>query len=509
MEHIPQKGIFVVLALTSLASAAQQNFQTRYYPFDNLNPAVQVDLNNDGIPDFIALTRNSQEQELLSTGAGNYVSRTLTVMGSGGGYPIASGDFNNDGNADVVFWNPLGIAYGNGSGGFSSSKSIPWSGSSDYAQAVVADFNSDGKPDLAVAYHDLNMGVFQVLLFLNDGSGFPSPKVIYSQALPSGSWAGFEYATPLDLVLGDFDADGHADLVVRTTESDPNNPASPLATLTALYGNGAGSFMKKTIEVSNNRLYEIASARLNGDGTSDILANSFSGGTTTYPMRIYYGHANRTFSAVNQAAANDRAITPMLADFNGDKRKDIIYPAQTGAAQDNIGISELLRTSSGTYTQQGFFPNDTYDAQPGVVPFSQTFVGDYNHDGRPDVAMISSGNQVEHPNSAVIMLNQCVRPDGSCMTPWGIGIAVCSPTSGATVSSPVKFAFSANYFYPLPTTQVWIDGVKKSEKFETFATEGFHNASLSLSSGKHTVGLFATTYDGKMLLHKVYTITVK
>jgi hypothetical protein len=495
------------LSLAPVAATAQQSFQTKYYPFDNLHPAVQVDLNNDGIPDFIAESRNLQMQELLSTGSGNYTSTTLTVTGSNGGYPIASGDFNNDGKADVVFWNPFGIAYGNDSGGFSSFKSIPWSGSSNFARALVADFNHDGAPDVAVAYD--NGSQFQVVEFLNDGSGPITPKVVYTQAIPSGSTAGFQYTTDLDLVLGDFDADGSPDLVLRTTESDPNNPAQPLVILTALYGNGGGFFTQKTFDVSHSNIYEIAAARLNNDPTSDIVANDFSGGATTNPMRIFYGQTSRTFNAVNQAAANDRAINPMLADFNGDKRADIIYPAQTNAAQDNIGISELLRTSSGSYTQQPFYPNDTYNAQAGVVPFSQTFVGDYNHDGRPDVAMISSGNQLNHPNSMVIMLNGGVPPNGTCMTPSGVGIAVCSPAPGSTVSRPFNVTFSANYLYPLRDTQVWIDGVKKSEQFETFDTEGFHNASFFPSTGKHTIGLFAVTNDGKMLLHKSYPITVK
>ena len=495
-----------VLAVFPLAAAAQQSFQTRYYPFDNLHPAVQVDLNNDGIPDFIAENQNHQTMELLSTGGGNYRSSTFTITGSGA-YPIASGDFDYDGQADVVFWNPYAIARGAGNGGFTSFQTIPWSGTSNYARAVVADFNHDGAPDVAVAYD--NASQFQVVVFLNDGSGPITPKVIYTQPIPSGSTAGFAYTTDLDLVLGDFDADGNADLVLRTTESDPANPATPIVTLTALYGNGGGVFTKKTIEVSHTNLYEISAARLNADGTSDIVANDFSGGSTANPIRIYYGHTDRTFVAVDQAAANDRAINPMLADFNGDQRKDIVYPAQTNAAQDNIGISELLRTSSGSYAQQPFFPNDTYNAQAGVVPFSQTFVGDYNHDGRPDVAMISSGNQVGHPNSLVIMLNEGVPPDGTCMTPSGVGIAVCSPAPGATVSRPFNVTFSANYLYPLRDTQVWIDGVKKSEQFETFDTEAFHSASFFPSTGKHTIGLYAVTYDGKMLLHRSYTITVK
>jgi len=503
MKHILQTGLIAVLTLTALTSSAQQNFQKKYYPFDNLFPVVQVDLNNDGIPDFIAETRSSQIQELLSTGSGNYTSKTLTVSGSGGGYPVASGDFNKDGKADVIFW-PTGIAYGNGSGGFSSFKSTAWQDSSYYTQAVVADFNRDGKPDFALAYQ--NQSVFRVLLFLNTGSGFNSPKTIYSQSVPSGSSPGYEYTTPLDLVLGDFDADGRADLVVRTTESDPNDVTAALVTLSALYGDGAGAFTRKTITVSHNTVREIAAARLNADGTSDIVANGFS---AAYPIRIYYGRTDRTFSAVSQSAANDDSIDPMLADFNGDKRKDIIYAAQTGAAQDNIGISELFRTSTGSYTQQPFFPNDSYNAQSGVIPYSQTFVGDYNRDGRPDVALISSENQLEHPRSVVIMLNEGVTPNGTCLTPAGAGIAVCSPTSGATVSSPVNFAFSANYFYPLRKTEVWIDGVKKSELYEAFATEAFHNATLTLGSGTHTVGLFAVTYDGKLLLHKSYSITVK
>ena len=348
MTRYIQAAVVALVGLTLLARVSAQQFTPQYYPFNTGYPAIQADITGDGVVDFVGGPVGGQLIELLSGPPGTYTSQSVTIPGSNGGYPIASGDFNNDGRTDLVLYPPA-VAYGSGNGDFNGY--TPICSNCDVlgdVRALVADFNGDGQPDIAMAYDSSsgsNGGIFQVLLFLNNGNGFNAPVIIYSQPVPSGSNIGFEYTTPLDLVLGDFDADGHADLAVRTTYSDPNNPANPILTLTALFGNGKGSF--STVNISTtNETFQIAAADMNNDGSSDIVAN--------FGIAVFYGHPNRMFHRRNLRTPvySDREGPPMLADFNGDQVKDIVYPASSLGVNNNVGVSTLLQSSNGVFTHR-------------------------------------------------------------------------------------------------------------------------------------------------------------
>src|SRR5205085_9952683 len=181
--------LFVFASLSIVATA--QQFSPEYFSFDTIRPAVQVDLNGDGIPDFIAQDRVSGVDELLSSGIGSFSLRNFFIAGSGGGYPIASGDFNSDGKTDVVLFQPLGIAFGDGKGGFTSVQPISWSNANQQfnsARAQVADFNGDGKPDVAIASDTINgtqPSTFQAVMFINNGSGFSDGVSSYHRQVPA------------------------------------------------------------------------------------------------------------------------------------------------------------------------------------------------------------------------------------------------------------------------------------------------------------------------------------
>ncbi len=199
-------------------------------------------------------------------------------------------------------------------------------------------------------------------------------------------------------------------MVLRTTESDPVNPGEPDVRITALYGLGQGFFTASEVDTSNT-FYEISAADMNNDGTSDLVAANYDS------MEIFYGQANRTsFVPGSLSATQPIGLNPMLADFNGDGRKDIVYAASPFKNNSDIGESTLLQTAAGTFNQLGFESIDTYYGGHGEVPFAQSFVGDYNRDGKPDVMLVSE-TENEHPNSADVLLNTRAKPNGTCQTP--------------------------------------------------------------------------------------------
>jgi Bacterial Ig-like domain (group 3)/FG-GAP-like repeat len=132
-----------------------------------LAPLVLADMNGDGKPDLITLGTSSTNQgELaiaLGNGDGTFQAPTILDFGFGStiGYALlAAADFNGDGKVDIAVggFNPpidTGIFLGNGDGTVQSFS--PSSGLVEPAEGIglvlfgaggVADFNGDGKPDL-------------------------------------------------------------------------------------------------------------------------------------------------------------------------------------------------------------------------------------------------------------------------------------------------------------------------------------------------------------------------
>jgi len=133
---MPTQNCFASLALCVLVSSLpvaglaetpfiQQSHSIGQFPAISL----QVDLNNDGVPDLLTTDRNKLTS-LLSGSAGSFIFHDYPSAQSAY-QPLTAGDFNGDGNADVLFYIPSGgsqlfvLAYGDGKGNFTSVKTAP------------------------------------------------------------------------------------------------------------------------------------------------------------------------------------------------------------------------------------------------------------------------------------------------------------------------------------------------------------------------------------------------
>jgi FG-GAP-like repeat len=88
----------------------------------------------------------------LNDGSGNFGAPILTtVQAQTNISPLAVGDFNEDGKADLVVstTNSAIMLFGNGDGTFSQQPTLTNVG--DFSQAKVVDINGDGHLDLALA----------------------------------------------------------------------------------------------------------------------------------------------------------------------------------------------------------------------------------------------------------------------------------------------------------------------------------------------------------------------
>jgi Bacterial Ig-like domain (group 3)/FG-GAP-like repeat/FG-GAP repeat len=142
-------------------------------PVSGFGPTlVTGDVNGDGIPDILALTAdasdNTQLEVWLGNGDGTYKAPNITSYAAqylNTGQTLAVADFNGDGKLDVAIFDPYtpsdnGISFGNGNGTFqtitATNAALPGAQPvqtilvNAFGTAIASDFNGDGKPDLLV-----------------------------------------------------------------------------------------------------------------------------------------------------------------------------------------------------------------------------------------------------------------------------------------------------------------------------------------------------------------------
>jgi dienelactone hydrolase len=175
------------------------------YPAGNPNAVVTADFNGDGKLDLAVADNNGPKNNgavaiLLGNGDGTFKA---AVNYSAGLDPnaIAVGDFNGDGKLDVVVANydgaDISILLGNGDGTFQPATNYSTGSGSEPLSVAIGDFNHDGNPDLVV-------GIFNALsVFLGNGDGTFQPAVNYNGG-----------GEPISVAVGDFNGDGRLDLAV-------------------------------------------------------------------------------------------------------------------------------------------------------------------------------------------------------------------------------------------------------------------------------------------------------
>ncbi len=332
------------------------------------------DLNGDGKLDLVVANNETNNVGVL-LGNGNGTFQPVVEYASGGtqASSLALADLNGDGHLDLAVTNFLSgnvsILLGNGNGTFQSAVSY-LSGGSLVNAVVVADFNHDNKPDLAVANlcNDPNActaGVVGVLLGKGDGTF--QPAVTYA---PGGQ-------DSYSVAAADFNGDGKLDLAVSDETTG----------LTVLVGAGDGTFqLGPTYDSGGMDSFFAVVADINGDGKADIvMSNDCASDCSTGSVVALIGNGNGSFHAPAKFLTNGSTFLASTAgDFNHDSRSDLVLTGGCGNADCSVGsVDVLLNAGNGN-----FEPAASYGSG-GSSPISVA-VGDFNGDGQPDIAVSNS-----------------------------------------------------------------------------------------------------------------------
>jgi Ca2+-binding RTX toxin-like protein len=170
---------------------------------------------------------------------------------------IASGDFNGDGNLDLVTANlrsnNASILIGNGQGRFTAQLSVPV-GDSPYG-IVTGDFNGDGRIDFATA----NLNDVSVVLNQGNSSFKPAVNVPVGRGVSGIATADLNGDKILDIVTSNFDTDD----------------------ISILLGKGDGSFAKEVVFTVGDAPFGVAIGDVNGDGKPDIVTPNVGSDTAS------------------------------------------------------------------------------------------------------------------------------------------------------------------------------------------------------------------------------------
>ncbi len=240
---------------------------------------------------------------------------------------------------------------------------------------IVADFNGDGNPDIAVGNNTSN----SVSVFLGDGvGGFGSPT--NTSLGGSGTFL---------LMSGDFNGDGIPDLAV--IQRAGGNLLILIGNKDPHTGLGNGTFTVSTPVTGLSTPTGAVVLDYNGDGIPDIaLLEENNGSLLVYKGAVVNG--TYTLTPANTITNLGSTLFGLAAaDFNGDGHPDLVVINDSTIGSSNLEI--LLGDGKGNFGNGSGSNTPSYTQKFPNSPVAVT-IADFDSNGVPDIAAVSSDGTV-------------------------------------------------------------------------------------------------------------------
>ena len=336
-------------------------------------------------------------------------------------------------------------------------------------ETALGDVNGDGKPDVVVLGEQFNPSTSvttnTVETFFGNASGtFPQTPSQATTLSTSGILG--------PIALADTTGDGHLDLV--TTDSN--------CEVDIFLGNGNGTFQTSPVTFSllnycGSTTSQIYVADFNGNGKPDIIVpTSFSNTADVLINTTPTGALQPTFtdSSITLTSSFSQSVSALaVEDFNGDGFPDLAVGLTKFGSPVTNSVEIILNSQNttnpfpATPTPSVNFPLPSDANTSGL---SSLAVGDFNGDGKLDVAAMQPG---QHGDNAIFVL----YGDGNG------GLTSCSPTTLQPCSSAPGQTITGLPMGTIGQPQLVAGDFNRDGKADLAFTNGNDGFSVLLSSG--------------------------
>ncbi len=470
---------------------------------DGINAIAVGDLNGDGNTDLMVDDEDTgMLTVLLGKGDGTFTVGQSMVYST---FSIAIADFNGDGKLDAALSGSVEttIMLGNGDGTFTAAPNPP---QMDSSQLVAADFNGDGKIDLAIAgFSNTTFANTPITILQGNGDGTftaaPSqPQSVASQLvvadfngdgkidlaalgnpttilLGNGDGTFTASSTPAvnpdcsAIAVGDFNGDGKGDLAVANYSMSTASSA-----VSTFLGAGDGTFADSlNVASAPLRIGSLAAADFTGNGSSDLAGIDY----------VFLGNLSITTATVNYVlpAGNDVIQANYAGDANNAPSSSTNEPAVY------VPPPPVLLSSSPSVVGPGGSTRGSFSVT------STSFTGTLNL----SCSISSAQTQANPPACSVQTTVLFFSPGGSVVLGYSVTTQANTPSGQYTIT--ITASDSAGATAPVSTSTTVLETNQNYQLTNTGVT-----IASSGASGSSTITITPSAgYTGQVTMSCVVT----